>query len=142
MTKNYGETKVLYRKGPRLNNKKKEHKKAPKKRSEKKNMENTHTRVMLKREVLLHKKCRKNPFITTLFCFFFSTNTHDDEDEDDFDDDDSYIYIFFFYQWTAWRAMSPFLPLGVKLTHFCARAKPSHRVAKRRSWNKRKSKDS
>ena len=48
MTKNYGETKVLYyRKGPRLNNnnKKKEHKKAPKKRSEKKNMENTHTRV-------------------------------------------------------------------------------------------------
>ncbi len=96
MTKNYGETKVLYyRKGPRLNNnnKKKEHKKAPKKRSEKKNMENTHTRVMLKREVLLHKKCRKNPFITTLFCFFFSTNTHDDEDEDDFDDDDSYIYI-------------------------------------------------
>ena len=105
-------------------------------------MENTHTRVMLKREVLLHKKCRKNPFITTLFCFFFSTNTHDDDDEDDFDDDDSYIYIFFFYQWTAWRAMSPFLPLGVKLTHFCARAKPSHRVAKRRSWNKRKSKDS
>ena len=120
--------------------KKRSIKKPLKKRSEKKNMENTHTHVMLKREVLLHKKCRKNPFITTLFCFFFSTNTHED-DEDDFDDDDSYIYIFF-YQWTAWRAMSPFLPLGVKLTHFCARAKPSHRVAKRRSWNKRKSKDS
>ncbi len=46
---------------------------------------------MLKREVLLHK-CRKNPFIITLFCFFFSTNTHDDDDEDDFDDD-SYIYL-------------------------------------------------
>ena len=122
--------------------KKRSIKKPLKKGVKKKNMENTHTRVMLKREVLLHKKCRKNPFITTLFCFFFSTNTHDDEDEDDFDDDDSYIYIFFFYQWTAWRAMSPFLPLGVKLTHFCARAKPSHRVAKRRSWNKRKSKDS
>ena len=139
MTKNYGETKVLYRKG-HVFIKKRSIKKPLKKRSEKKNMENTHTRVMLKREVLLHKKCRKNPFITTLFCFFFSTNTHED-DEDDFDDDDSYIYIFF-YQWTAWRAMSPFLPLGVKLTHFCARAKPSHRVAKRRSWNKRKSKDS
>ena len=82
----------------------------------------------------------------SLLCFFFSTNnTREDDDDfdDDFDDDDSYIYIFFFfYQWTAWRAMSPFLPLGVKLTHFCARAKPSHRVAKRRSWNKRKSKDS
>ena len=74
--------------------KKRSIKKRLKKRSEKKNMENTHTRVMLKREVVLHKKCRKNPFITTLFCFFFSTNTHDDdEDEDDFDDDDSYIYI-------------------------------------------------
>ena len=42
----------------------------------------------------------------------------------------------------TWWAMTPFLPLGVKLTHFCACAKPSQLVAKRRSCNKRKSKDS
>ena len=121
MTKN-GET--IYRKVHVLIIKKRSVKKPLKKRSEKKNME------------------KESFYYYSLLCFFFSTN-NTREDDDDFDDDDSYIYIFFFfYQWTAWRAMSPFLPLGVKLTHFCARAKPSHRVAKRRSWNKRKSKDS
>ena len=71
--------------------------------------------------------------LSTLFYFFFSTNNTTTT---------TTTTTHIFYQWTAWRAMSPFLPLGVKLTHFCARAKPSHRVTKRRSWNKRKSKDS
>lgn len=124
-------------------------KKRLKKRSdEKKNMENTHTHVnMLKREVVLHKKCRKkNPFSTLLSSVSFFRPTHTTTRTRTTLTTTTriyiYIYIFFFYQWTAWRAMSPFLPLGVKLTHFCARAKPSHRVTKRRSWNKRKSKDS
>ena len=54
-------------------------KKRLKKRSdEKKNMENTHTRVnMVKREVVLHKKCRKNnPFITLLSSVSFFRPTH------------------------------------------------------------------
>ena len=88
MTKNYGETKILlYRKGPRLNttNKKKEHtKKAPlkKKGVVKKKIWKTHTHalrvVMVKREVVLHKKCRKkNPFSTLLssVSFFRPTQT-------------------------------------------------------------------
>ena len=74
----------IYRKGPRLTttNKKKEHtKKAPKKKrsDEKKNMENTHTRVNMlkKREVVLHKKCRKkNPFSTLLSSVSFFRPTH------------------------------------------------------------------
>ena len=125
-------------------------KRLKKKRSdEKKNMENTHTRVNMlkKREVVLHKKCRKkNPFSTLLSSVSFFRPTHTTTRTRTTLTTTTriyiYIYIFFFYQWTAWRAMSPFLPLGVKLTHFCARAKPSHRVTKRRSWNKRKSKDS
>ena len=54
-------------------------KKRLKKRSdEKKNMENTHTHVnMLKREVVLHKKCRKkNPFSTLLSSVSFFRPTH------------------------------------------------------------------
>ena len=57
--------------------KKRSIKKRLKKRSEKKNMENTHTRVMLKREVVLHKKCRKNnPFSTLLSSVSFFRPTH------------------------------------------------------------------
>ena len=85
MTKNYGETKVLlYRKGPRLTttNKKKEHtKKAPlkKKGVMKKKIWKTHTHALIwvKREVVLHKKCRKkNPFSTLLSSVSFFRPTH------------------------------------------------------------------
>jgi len=55
-------------------------KRLKKKRSdEKKNMENTHTRVNMlkKREVVLHKKCRKkNPFSTLLSSVSFFRPTH------------------------------------------------------------------
>ena len=86
MTKNYGETKVLLYIGKvhvlllRIKKRSILKKRLKKKRSdEKKNMENTHTRVNMlkKREVVLHKKCRKkNPFSTLLSSVSFFRPTH------------------------------------------------------------------